>query len=441
MIIQRIPLRNVFLSSFLVVIVLATMGYYGYTSFGMTSTFPLNPYSAYYKMTAGEVFNPGAGVIGGTALVSARANCTSAFSLDVYVGHQLVCHESSTGSQVQCSVQVRHDNYTIVLTNLSGQPATAGIYYNVDGQPIRTEQMLYAPLFTLVPVAWLLSLSSNLIGVSRRLGRRTLRLSYVFYLVLLPFLATFALVQLSLIAHSASGGAYIQPLEYYSIPLSYILPFLKPSQLLSEIVVTLAEIWPVYLVSAGVLALVIYAGWRRFLNPLSERLVGLSKSDDLVGLVSYYYLASVLFWVILMGIGVYGPESIAGSLSIPYAEPLIGALHPLSDWFSLSERSFRIMAYVMTLAVAIAALLRILLRLDARFPMKVFSKAVTFLWVVSLFALAASPKLAENYYFPLSAIGAVAIPFFALCIATGCVHWIVRRMLLSKRLSRVILKR
>ena len=438
---KHMSLRVVYLSSFLVVVILAMVGYYGYASIGRTDWLPQSSMSYYKKMTAREAFDTrDIGVMGNTRVI-VKANCTMPFSLDVYVGHQLVCHESSTGSQVQCQVQVKHDNYTIVLTNLSGQPATAGIYYNVDGQPIRTEQMLYAPLFKLVPVAWLLSLSSNLIGVSRRLGRRTLRLSYVFYLVLLPFFATFALVQLSLIAHSASGGAYIQPLEYYSIPLSYILSFLKPSQLLSEVVVTLAEIWPVYLVSAGVLALVIYVGWRRFLNPLSERLVVLSKSDDLVGLVSYYYLASVLFWVILMGIGVYGPESIAGSLSIPYAEPLIGALHPLSDWFSLSERSFRIMAYVMTLAVAIAALLRILLRLDARFPMKVFSKAVTFLWVVSLFALAASPKLAENYYFPLSAIGAVAIPFFALCIATGCVHWIVRRMLLSKRLSRMILKR
>jgi hypothetical protein len=392
-------------------------------------------------MTARETFDTGdIGVMGNT-LVDVRANCTAPFSLDVYVGHQLTCHESSNGSSIQCSAHVKDENYRIVLSNLSNENATAGIYNSIDGGPIRTEQMLYAPLFTVVPVVWLLSFSSSLIGVSRRAGSRTLRFSYVFYLVLLPFFATFSLVQLALIAHSASGGAYIQPFEYYGIPLSYILFFLKPSQLLSEITMTLAELWPVYLVSAGVLALVIYTGWRRFLNPLSERLVDLSKSDDLLGLVSYYYLASVLFWVILMGIGVYGPESIAGSLSIPYAEPLMAALHPLSDWFGLSERSFRIMAYVMTLAVAIAASLRILLRLDARFPMRALFKAVTFLWVVSLFALAASPKLAENYYFPFSAIGAVAIPFFVLCIATGCVHWIVRRMLLSKRLSRMILKR
>jgi len=438
---KHMPLRVVYLSSFLVVVILAMVGYYGYASIGRTDWHPQSSMSYYKKMTAREAFDTGdIGVMGNT-LVIVKANCTMPFSLDVYVGHQLTCHESSSGSPIQCSAYVKDENYRIVLKNLSDENATAGIYDSIDGRPIRTEQMLYAPLFTVMPVAWLLSFSSNLIGVSRRVGRRTLRLSYVFYLVLLPFFVTFALVQIGLIAHSAAGGAYIQLLEYYSVPMSYALFFLKASQLLSEMVVTLAELWPVYLVSAGVLALVIYAGWRRFLNPLSERLVDLSKSDDLLALVSYYYLASVFFWVILMGIGVYGPESIAGSLSIPYAEPLMGALHPLSDWFSLSERSFRIMAYVMTLAVAIAALLRILLRLDARFPMRVLSKTVTFLWVVSLFALAASPKLAENYYFPLSAIGAVAIPFFVLCIATGCVHWIVGRMLLSKRLSRVILKR
>jgi hypothetical protein len=422
---MRLSLAQAVAVNTVIVLLVASLGYLQYTSLGVTH--PLT-FSSSFSLTAepGEEISPPPMLYSGTNLVCIEANSTAAFSMIVSVESIVTYHQTSNDHLEYCTI-LNNQSLSFVLRNISVHRALIQIYYEGDGKPLRNLQMSSAPLFTLLPLLWIIVLSSMLRFVRVPTIQRRINLHWIYYLALLPLLATLVIAQLGIIMHSASGGAFIQPLEYYSMPFSNILFFITPSPLLFNVLALLIKLWPLYLVSGLALTAVAYGVWRGLVKPTSEKLVDLSGSADFLGLILYYYLTGALFSVLLMGLGVYGPESIVGGLSIPYAEPLMETLSPLLWWFSLSERSFRIVLSVMTLGVALAAILRILLRFDAHFPLKAFSKAITFVSFVTLVALAVSPRLAENYYFALSAMGAAVIPFFALCIATAFIHWIVVR--------------
>jgi hypothetical protein len=230
------------------------------------------------------------------------------------------------------------------------------------------------------------------------------------------------LLQLSLILHSATGGAFITPLEYYTYPLSYIEFFVGPSQALLALLEVSVENWLAYLGFAALLAFIVYAVWRWLFKPTTSKIMDLLTRRDFVGLLSYYYLTGALFAVVLMGVAAYGPESTIEWLSIPYVGSLAGILSPVSWFFGLSMTSFKVTLHLMLIGVVLAMLSRILLAIDPSLPRDVFSKTLTAISLLTLPALAASPKFAQDYYVSLASIGFSAIPFFAFCVTVSLIH-------------------
>jgi len=412
--------RQIGLASVVLLLCAAGFGYYSYASLGVTSWEP-NSGSGWTVIRARGHQTELLIAPEGPALACVKANSTAPYSIDIYIDGGLVHHQSSTDPVEYCT-EMRDQVLNVTLTNLTDQSARMGYSSEIDGSPFRKIQMSFAPSFTLLPAFAALVYSSYLTKVRVLVGRSTVRLWWLYYLGLLSLLATIMLLQLSLIIHSVTGGAFIKPLEYYTYPLSYIEFYVSPSQALLNLLVLSVVNWLAYLSYAALLVFLVYAVWRWLFKPTTRKIADLLTRRDFVGLVSYYYLAGALFAVVLMGVAAYGPESTIEWLSIPYVGSLTGILSPLSSLFGLSMTSFKVTLHLMLIGVVLAMLSRILLAIDPSLPRDAFSKTLTAISFLTLPALAASPKFAQDYYLSLASIGFSAIPFFAFCVTVSLIH-------------------
>jgi hypothetical protein len=403
----------------------AAIGYYGYTSFGVTS------FSSFSTSEVPFTIQPRSEVdlppmnVSGDFLACVKVNSTGTFSMDIYVAGRLTYRQSSTDSIKHCT-ELNDQGLKLNIRSLSDHPIAVAIRYDVDGAPIRRSQMIFAPSFTLLPMLILTLLSSREANV--RLRRTTPPFWWLYFLVIFPLMTTTVILQLSLIIHSATGGASIRPLEYYTYPLSYIQFYIVPSEDLLTVLALSTELWLVYLPIAAVLVVIGYLAWRWLFKPVSKSLTDLLTRRDAVGVLSCYYLAGALFSVVLMGIAAYGAGGLVEWLSIPYAESLAAALSPVLSFFDLPVTSFKAVMHLMLLGVAFAMLSRILVAIDPGFPRTAFSKTLTAISFLTIPALAVSPKFAETYYLSLASIGFSVIPFFAFCIVVGLADWLVSKL-------------
>jgi hypothetical protein len=412
----------------------ATISCYEYTSFGVTSWLRESNAGNYTVQPRSELDLPTIGVEG-NALACVKVNSTQPFLVEVYLSGQLTYNKSSTGPVEHCTIS-NYRMLTPTIINLSSQPAIVGVSYDIDGAPIRSQQMLFAPNFTLLPMLVILLLSSKLGDVKIPLRRGTLRSSWVYYLVFFPLMATLIVLQLSLIVHSATGGAYIAPLEYYTYPLPFLQFYLTPSTDLLAIFSLSTELWLVYLPFAVLLVSVAYAIWRWLFKPTVNTLADLLTRRDSAGLLSYYFLAGALFAVVLMGIAAYGPKSIVEWLSLPYAQSLASALSPLLLFLGLSVNSFKEVLHLMLLGVIFAMLSRVLVAIEPSFPRAAFAKTLTAISFLTIPALAVSPKFSETYYLSLASIGFSVIPFLAFCVIASLADWVVSRLAAQFSMSK-----
>lgn len=432
---MRPSLGQIGLASVVLVLCAAGFGYYSYANLGVTSWEPYSGSELTMIAARGHqtelLITPE-----GPALVCVKTNSTAPYSIDIYIDGELVRNQSLSDPVEYCA-ELRGQVLNVTLTNLTDQPALMGSSSKIDGSPFRKIQMLFAPLFTLLPAFAAIVYSSYLTKVRVLVGRSTVRLSWLYYLGLLPLLATVMLLQLSLILHSATGGAFITPLEYYTYPLSYIEFYVGPSQALLTLFALSVENWLAYLGLAALLAFVVYGVWRWLFKPTTRKIADLLTRRDFVGLVSYYYLTGALFAVVLMGVAAYGPEGTIEWFSIPYVGSLTGILSPLSSLFGLSMTSFKVTLHLMLIGVVLAMLSRILLALDPSLPRGAFSKTLTAISFLTLPALAASPKFAQDYYLSLASIGFSVIPFFAFCVAVSLIHSVGVMLVTSLRARAV----
>jgi hypothetical protein len=348
-----------------------------------------------------------------------------------FVNDSLTYSVASHGSIGYCTI-LEDQEFEVTMKNLSDKSASVGFYCNVDGEPVRKLQASFAPSFTMLPMFVALALSSSLTHVKPRARRRTLIPWGLFYLLILPLLAAVIFVQLSLFLHFWAGGAFVAASDYYWIPFTYV-SFFPPLQYLPSIAGLSAAILGVYLFSAVSLICSAYVVWRVLYDPASRELARLLTRSDLTGLIYYYYLAGALFAVTLIGISAYGPESMMQWLSIPYVAPVL----PYLALFGVTQSSMKVAIHLMILGVVLAIVTRLWNWMRIGFRRGTFSKMLTLISLWTLLALLWSPKLSDNYYAAVSAIGFSLIPFFAVCIVTALGHWSLARLLdsVSKRTS------
>ena len=414
------PLRNkriCFLLVLISIVVYSFIGYHCYAAFGKTS-------AAYYSgplgmvtIPSGDTLSLGGGVFSGIGQFCIEVNSTQT-PFRVYTDiNGTEFGTSSYANKEQSCIEARNANLTIRVTNLSKETTLVTGFLTFDQSVVRAKQMMFAPLFTVIPLYHLLAIFVPARAASPRTsGRRVYRLAY--YLGILPISATFSLLQLSVIAHSASGGQYIDPTQYFSLPSSYFDFFVSPSSLLFSLSFNSTFIWLVRLAEGGLLLSAVYLAWRGY-RLISGKLTELLSRRDLVGIFGYYYITGGLFTITLSAISVYGAKEVAQLFSVPYSETFIP---PVLNLFGLSQASILDALYLAELGVVMAILTRVWIKLVRDFPLESFSKALTVVSFASVAAILFSPQLSANYYYALAVFGFSAIPFLVLCFIVAMIH-------------------
>lgn len=412
-----------FITSFFVVLMLCfTIGYFGYTSFGKTYSGVTRFSGATFAMSSHSSHTIVDVSFGETGEFCVTVNSTqNPFIVVTDINGIKSQTTSYSNSTEMCSMNT-HPHASVTVTNLSNETTVVTYSVSFDTSPVRFEQMQFAPWFTVTPLLLLL----GFLGTTKK---RSLRIAY--YGGILPFLVTLILLQISVIAHSASGGQYIKPAQYFWLPFSYFQFFLTPSPMLFSLLFHSTLLWIFSLVGGALLLVSIFVVLQihgRTSRKLSRLLLG----TDLVGLLSYYYLAGALYWITLTGIATYGPKEFAQFFSVPYSETLIT---PITSLFGLFPGSELDVLYLAELGVTLAILTRLWVIFSHNFPYEAFAKALTLVSIASILALSASPKITANYYASLAVMGFSAIPFFALSVVVALVHWGMGRYLGRRKVN------
>ncbi|MGD0423089.1 MAG: hypothetical protein ABSA92_06480 [Candidatus Bathyarchaeia archaeon] len=421
----RIRPEIVLVSFIILDLLIAVTGYVGYTSYGRTYTgIAGGGVAGPVSLAPNETSYVGGAGYGSSGILCISVNSTTTpFSVLIQINATHFNLPSSSNKFHSCS---EHTNpkVDLTLTNLSNKTAEFSWSISFDYSVFRSRQMECAPLFTIVPLFLLLLLSAP-IG---RVGQlKTKIFDFVYFLGILPFLTTFMIIQLSMIAHSASGGQYFEPLQYFSFPLSYFTFFLTPSS--TSLLDNYSLLFGATLTLGSLSLMAFYVVYQIF-KRTSQTLTSLLSRHDAIGLLSYYYLASGLLAVIVTGIQVYGPADMVHFISVPYVEPII----PILTFLGLSRGPIQAL-YAFEWGIIVAILVRIWVQVDHDFPRASFTKTLTIASFFTLLVLYFSAQVKENYYTSLALFGFTAIPFFVTCMIVAMLHLIIWKSIHSPRFT------